>query len=201
MRKEELKNVLIGNVGKQLHVQFASVLGHLTGNYTVAEVGRGRGKYGSTRATLVSVADGTILKKVAIPELGPKEKEFGTSVSKFIASLETEDGTVYGSSDDGAGIASQTNSSVANQLFHSVIPFLNSRLLVPVNVSGNREFEGSWMLTGVHKVAGRQRQLRGILIRDNHSMEFWTYRHSGCISSITPETNSSDETSDEFSVE
>lgn len=184
MNKATLKTILeTAKVGDTLQITFIPQHKTLSGEYTLLETKRGKGKSGSQICSVKNNLTKEVLSRFTTAD---KEKMFGTPVSEVILNI-VHKGTMYGTEDE-ADIpnAYPRNEESAAQLvgvFDSLIgKFEGKKLQVTAT---EPEFAGVWTLVSGRIIPGRYGQ-RILLLRreDGTTRELWSYRHSGIIQNL-----------------
>jgi hypothetical protein len=172
MDKQELKSVLGSlNEGDKVTFNFVGDLSNVSGVYTVLGSRKGRGKGGSMLVDLQS-------------EDGKSKLTTGTPDSDKILNVVLPDGTRKGyEREEDLPKVFETNAARATELktqMKDMVTGTRVRL-----ESTESDFAGEFTVAEVKQIRGRFGQVVVTLENDDGATkEFWTYRHSGIVTSV-----------------
>lgn len=180
MEKTLLRSIIVGlNPDQNIRVVFRGSLSHLTGDYTVVETRRGRGKGGSRLADLRSVGDPT--------------SEFvtiGTPRNDDVLNI-TVDGTTLGYTSETEVPANYDtdaeNAMALKERFKTLLNAAETRPVVEIAAPAAPEIDGIFTVVDARQLRGRSGQIVLVLQGEDGTepVEVWSYRHSGVVQNFT----------------
>lgn len=180
MEKTLLRSVIVGlNPDQEISVVFRGSLSHLTGDYTVVETRRGRGKGGSRLADLRLTNDST-----------SEIITIGTPRNDDILNI-TVDGTTLGYASE-TEVPANYDTDAANAValkeqFKTLMNASETRPVVEISAPQAPEVSGIFTVVDARQLRGRSGQIVLVLQGEDGTepVEVWSYRHSGVVQSFT----------------
>lgn len=179
MEKTLLRSVIVGLVPDQvIGVVFRGKLQHLTGDFSVVETRRGRGKGGSRLADLKSLQ----------LEVGEDLVTIGTPKNDDILNIRV-DGQLFGYTNELEVPANyETNAgrgALLKEQFRGLMDAAETRPMVEIVAPQAPEINGNFTVVEARQLRGRSGQIALVLAdADGNTRELWSYRHSGVVDSF-----------------
>lgn len=173
MDKKELKTAISKLTKNQnITINFRNELTNKSGNYSVLNVKKGKGKGGSLILELV-------------PENGGESIVVGTPQSENILNLIVEGQLTGFESENDVPVVVATNAAQAT-LLKDFFKDLSVGTEVTLSSAEMSEFNGTFKFQSFKPSKGRYGQIV-VSLKTNvgNTIELWTYRHSGAISSFS----------------